>query len=313
MKSAKYVDDLITEGRTAALDPQALAWEAALSCVGWAYVFGAWGEYCDPSNRRKRARDDHPTIKSACKNFNGQDSRPAGCIGCKWFLGTAESDESVHEGRTRFFDCRGFTYWIIKKAYGFKLEGGGATSQWDTASNWAAKGEIDTMPKNTLCCLFVRKGSKMEHTGLGLNEETIECSSGVQHFTKRNKKWTHWAVPACVTWSVEPTPQPDKKPTLRRGSTGPYVTLAQTELINKGYSCGNKGADGIFGKDTESAVKRFQQDNGLTVDGVIGERTCAALETAEPMKKWTVHIPDISEDEANKLLSEYQGSWKDRV
>ena len=35
----------------------------------------------------------------------------------------------------------------------------------------------------------------MEHTGWGLNDETVECSNGVQHFTKRNKKWTHWALP----------------------------------------------------------------------------------------------------------------------
>ena len=154
----------------------------------------------------------------------------------------------------------------------------------------------------------------MEHTGFGLNDETIECSSGVQHFTKRNNKWTHWAVPACVDGSVtptpEPTPEPDKKPTLRRGGTGSYVTLAQIQLIQKGYSCGDKGADGVFGKDTETAVKRFQQDCGLTVDGVIGEKTWAALDSQQPTVKWTVHIPNLSESEADELLKKYPGSWK---
>ena len=314
MNTADYVSTLISDMKAQGAVMSEIAWKAALACVGWAYVFGARGEYCDPSNRRNRANDAHPTIKSACKNFNGTDNTPAGCVGCKWFLGTVQSDESKHEGRTRFFDCRGFTYWILLQVYRWKLQGAGATSQWNTASNWKAKGTISDMPRDTLCCLFVKKGSKMEHTGFGLNDETIECSSGVQHFTKRTKKWTHWAVPACVDGSVTPTPQPtpepDKKPTLRRGSTGSYVTLAQTQLIQKGYFCGDKGADGIFGKDTEAAIKRFQQDSGLTVDGVIGEKTWSALDSQQPTVKWTVHIPNLSESEADELLKKYQGGWK---
>ena len=316
MKTADYVSKLISDMKAQGAVLSDIAWEAALACVGWAYVFGARGEYCDPSNRRSRASDAHPTIKSACKNFNGKDTVPAGCVGCKWFLGTAQSDESKHEGRTRFFDCRGFTYWILLQVYGWKLQGAGATTQWNTASNWKAKGKIADMPKDTLCCLFVQKGSKMEHTGFGLNNETIECSSGVQHFTSRKAKWTHWAVPACIDSIVppspEPSPEPGKKPTIRRGDTGSYVTLAQTELINKSYSCGAKGADGIFGKDTESAVKKFQKDSGLTADGIIGEKTWEALDSAQPVAMWTVHLPNLSESEADELLKLYPGSWKER-
>ena len=63
------------------------------------------------------------------------------------------------------------------------------------------------MPADTLVCLFVKKGAKMEHTGFGLNNETIECSNGVQHFTTRNKKWTHWGLPACVEGGVTPVPE----------------------------------------------------------------------------------------------------------
>lgn len=295
-----------------------VAWRAALACTGWAYVFGARGEYCDPSNRRSRASEKHPTIKSTCKNFGGKDDTPEGCVGCKWFLGTAQSDEKKHEGRTRFFDCRGFTYWILLQVYGWELQGAGATSQWNTAANWKSKGKIADMPKDTLCCLFVQKGSKMEHTSFGLNNETVECSSGVQHFTKRNKKWTHWAVPACIsgempTTQLTPTedPTPGEKPTLRKGDRGAYVTLAQTKLIQQGFSCGNSGADGIFGSDTQYAVKKFQQAHGLDVDGIIGKKTWAALDDAETAFKWTVHIPDLLESEADKLLQQYPGSWKE--
>ena len=197
MNSAEYVDKLTAQLKAEGKPLQDVAWSTALACVGWAYVFGARGQYCTPANRRARYSDAPPTIKTACKNDNGSSS--AGCKGCKWYPG---------EKYTRFFDCRGFTYWVLKSVYGWELVGAGATSQWNTAANWKAKGEIAAMPKDTLCCLFVKKGSKMEHTGFGLNNETIECSSGVQHFTTRNKKWTHWGVPACVEGGVTPVPEP---------------------------------------------------------------------------------------------------------
>ena len=191
--------------------------------------------------------------------------------------------------------------------------GAGATSQWNDESNWKAKGTIDTMPKDTLCCLFVQKGKTMEHTGFGWNNETCECSNGVQHFTSRNKKWTHWAVPVCIDSGVTPSPTPTPgtdKPTVRRGSKGAYVTLAQTELMNAGYSLDPYGADGDFGKVTEAAVKRFQLDHGLTADGVIGEKTWNALDGAEPAIKYTVTVPNLTATQADALILQFPGSTK---
>ena len=306
MNSAKYVSGKLEEMKQSGEPLQSVAWQLGLLCVGWAYVFGARGEYCTPAERRARYSDAHPTIKTKCKNYSGTGS----CAGCKWYPGGE---------RTRFFDCRGFTYWVLLQTYGWKLMGAGATSQWNTASNWKAKGEIATMPANKLACLFVQKGKTMEHTGFGLNGETIECSNGVQHVSTRNKKWTHWAVPACVEDSPapippdpepEPTPDPhpDQKPTLRRGSSGAYVTLAQTELIQKGYSCGTFGADGEFGAATEKAVRAFQRDHGLNVDGVIGRATWAALDGAEPAPMYTVTIPHLSKSQADALTSQYPGA-----
>ena len=182
MNTAQYVASLIDQWKASGAEAWRIAWSAALLCVDWPYVFGAWGEFCTPVNRKRRAREDHPTIVSKCQVLNGSQES---CSGCKWYPG----GENV-----RCFDCRGFTDWCLKQV-GIDLKGEGATSQWNNSSNWLRKGNIATMPENTLVCLFVQKGSKMEHTGLGLNNETCECSSGVQHFTKRNKKWTHWAIP----------------------------------------------------------------------------------------------------------------------
>ena len=71
----------------------------------------------------------------------------------------------------------------------------------------------------------------MEHTGFGLNNETIECSNGVEHYAKRNKKWTHWAQPACVEGGVTPTPPgPTPTPTPPSGKaivTGTMVAIRQ--------------------------------------------------------------------------------------
>ena len=50
-------------------------------------------------------------------------------------------------------------------------------------------------------------------------------------------------------------------------------------LEQAGYSVGTYGIDGDFGKDTLAAVKAFQQDRGLKVDGIVGPKTWAALGT----------------------------------
>ena len=59
------------------------------------------------------------------------------------------------------------------------------------------------------------------------------------------------------------------------GSKGEQVRLVQQKLIQYGYMTGT--ADGVFGKDTYDAVVWFQRNNGLTVDGVVGASTAAAL------------------------------------
>lgn len=74
-----------------------------------------------------------------------------------------------------------------------------------------------------------------------------------------------------ATSSTEPLPE------LSKGDTGDYVVKAQNALIAKGCPLPLWGADGDFGDETESAVKKFQQDHGLEVDGVVGVNTWTAL------------------------------------
>ena len=74
------------------------------------------------------------------------------------------------------------------------------------------------------------------------------------------------------------TDENNERPLIYKGMTNENVRYAQTKLINKGYSVGSSGADGIFGAGTEQAVKQFQADNGLTADGMIGPATWKKLE-----------------------------------
>jgi len=59
------------------------------------------------------------------------------------------------------------------------------------------------------------------------------------------------------------------------GSRGNEVITIQTKLKRWGYYTGS--IDGIYGTQTLNAVKYFQRKNGLTVDGIAGPKTLAAM------------------------------------
>lgn len=321
MNSAKEVDSLIQQMKTGGIPLSDAAWEAAKACIGWPYILGDRGEY-DTPEKRQAVHNKHPEYKgliTGCqvlREMNRKDS----CDGCKWYPGGC---------RVRSFDCRGFTYWILLQIYGWKLMGAGCTSQWNTESNWKAKGEVkDGIPQGVIVCLFYyKKDSKgnrtktLEHTGLYYNGETIECSSGVQYSKSLNKKWEVWGIPACVDGAApdqQPVPTPtEKKPTLRKGNRNQYVKQMQEKLAELGYDLGICGIDGDFGTATEAAVKKFQKDHGLTEDGICGQKTWAALDAAQPgpepkpepaEDRYTVTIPGVSLQHAEKLCKEWSGA-----
>lgn len=62
---------------------------------------------------------------------------------------------------------------------------------------------------------------------------------------------------------------------LKKGDRGSDVKDIQAVLKKIGYDVGP--IDGIFGTKTEQAVKRFQQNNGLVPDGIIGPKTYELL------------------------------------
>ena len=59
------------------------------------------------------------------------------------------------------------------------------------------------------------------------------------------------------------------------GSRGTEVRTIQEKLKRWGYYSGS--VDGIYGTQTVAAVKKFQQKNGLAVDGIAGPKTLSAM------------------------------------
>ena len=66
-------------------------------------------------------------------------------------------------------------------------------------------------------------------------------------------------------------------PTVRKGAKGNITKLIQKRLLSLGYKLPKWGADGGFGDETVDAVKAFQADKGLSVDGIVGQNTWRKL------------------------------------
>lgn len=235
---------------------------SAKSRLGDPYVFAALGEECTPEQRKKRARSDYPSIIDDCPVLTGKASKCAKCD---------------NYGR-HIYDCRGFTYRCLKDA-DITISTVGATTQWNTKADWMEQGTTDDMP-DVVCCLFKHKDGKMSHTGLHIGDGHIIHCSGTVKTGMLEPSWTHWAIPKGLydKKTVQDARRIKAVANLKKGSSGAAVKTLQKNLNTLGYDAGT--ADGVFGAKTETAVKAFQRDHGLTVDGVAGMATQVAIDEA---------------------------------
>lgn len=97
-------------------------------------------------------------------------------------------------------------------------------------------------------------------------------ATAVQNFQRRNGLTVDGIV-GNNTWKYLLDLPP--YPTIRQGAKGSYVTFLQQLLESNLIPVGT--IDGAFGPKTTNAVKTFQQNNNLTVDGIVGNNTWAAL------------------------------------
>ncbi|MEG4534322.1 peptidoglycan-binding protein [Microcoleus sp. D2_18a_D3] len=74
---------------------------------------------------------------------------------------------------------------------------------------------------------------------------------------------------------INPQAQPTNFPVLRRRMRGPAVRDLQERLRAKGFL--SVSADGVFGPETQAAVKAAQRQYQLPADGIVGRATWEAL------------------------------------
>lgn len=214
-------------------------------------------------------------------------------------------------------DCSGLFSWAFKQLGGYMYHGSNTMYKSYCTAKGAFKNGKRTDGKELKPGTALFTGTENEHGHVGLyigNGKVIEAKgtqAGVIESKATDKKWTYWGelkgvdytaldndgFPADTGWH----------PTLRRGDKGEDVKLMQTLLARAGYSLGPCGVDGDFGRDTEKAVRLFQSDHKLSVDGVCGPMTWDALQnsTAVKQKTYMVTIRHLDKTQADALKRSY--------
>jgi hypothetical protein len=213
-------------------------------------------------------------------------------------------------------DCSGLFAWAFNKLGGYIAHG--SNSIWK--SYCSNKGNLVTGKRSDGkellpgTAVFTDKNGDKTHIGLFIGSgkviEAAGVDAGVCVSNVTAGKWKCWGELKKVEYEGgggggdEP-----EHLTIRRGSKGEAVKECQRLLAKLGYDLGSYGIDGDFGRATEAAVKKFQQEHGLTADGICGPKTWEALEKAEPSeKKYTVTITSLDLTQAKALCNNYPGS-----
>lgn len=200
--------------------------------------------------------------------------------------------------------CAAFIFWCFVKTFGIQtakqllLHAPYINCQ-TIANLFRSRGKLFSDPKvGDVVVFYTRKSGLFGHTGLvyrvdSSNFYTIEgntsAAGGVvanggaveykRYSINDSKSAGHkFCRPDYTIIKGEShVPTKENKDYLSKGDSGSNVKEMQKMLIALGYTCGLGGADGNFGSITESAVKSFQGDHGLTVDGVCGKKTMPVL------------------------------------
>ncbi len=257
----------------------------------WGYIWGTAGESWTAAKQKELERT------------TDSDRAQGRQYGSKWIGHTVA-------------DCSGLFSWAFRQLGGYMYHGSDTMYR----KYCVSKGELKkgkrtdgaTLKPGT--AVFVWNGSKYSHVGLFVGNGTVIEAMGTINGVTTTKvtagKWTHWGELVGVdytsvilrsgapgerasgSFSAEDGRQPRDQaaggvegspsvhPTLRKGSKGTAVSEMQTMLLKLGYDLGPCGIDGDFGKATDAAVRSFQSDHRLTVDGICGADTWAELEKA---------------------------------
>jgi len=282
----------------------------------WGYIFGTSGQEWTESRQKNIINKMVNQYGSSWKNNSeakGNDYYNSAAHGSKWI-------------GHRVADCSGLFVAAFNQ-YGIRVS---HSSHYQYTDYCKEKGTLkngrkaDGSELEPGTAVFIYKDDRKRYTHIGLvvdSDGTVIEAKGTQYGVVTSKvtdsKWNRWGIFKAVDMAGTETPKPEdpehKEPektmkTLRRGDKSSEVKELQKKLLALGYPLPKYGADGDYGKETEAAVKAFQQDNGLTADGVAGKKTWEALENAKPMQLYTVTIPGLMKHEAEALVRNYIGA-----
>lgn len=158
------------------------------------------------------------------------------------------------------------------------------------------KGEFDDLPIKNLVLVFkgqyveekvkdkygeetTVKKLKINHTGVYLGNGMVihmrSSKDNCVYENVNNHNWTHYGFADFIDYTEDFNTKPILTRDLKKSNKGVDVKLLQDKLNTLGFDCGK--VDGDFGSKTETAVKEFQAANKLKDDGVVGKKTCKAL------------------------------------
>ena len=272
----------------------------------WGYIWGTAGENWTAAKQKE------------LEKTTDSDRAQGRAYGSKWIGHTVA-------------DCSGLFSWAFRQLGEYMYHGSDTMFR----KYCSSKGELKkgkrtdgaTLKPGT--AVFVWNGKKYSHVGLFVGGDTVIEAMGTINGVTTSKvtagKWTHWGelvgvlyenAESAVSENSDPVQvQPAGKATLRKGSKGDTVRELQTMLLKLGYDLGPCGIDGDFGKATEAAVRSFQSDHRLAVDGVVGKNTWAELEKSlnqiagEPSEEtYSVTICGLDFSQAQALQRNYPGS-----
>ncbi len=128
-------------------------------------------------------------------------------------------------------------------------------------------------------------------------QQDIPSCRWIGKWPKFSRRSISSAMSVVLSAAVFGTAVPAIASTIKFGDSGDRVVQVQMRLQELGYF--KSKATGYYGSRTEDAVKQFQQNNGLTPDGVIGTKTQEALaqtypETPQPTTQPVVRLGDES-------------------
>lgn len=219
------------------------------------YVLGGWGQAINAKSR---------AALIAAQSYNQSSTRR----------------KMINEAKdgTRAFDCCGLIKSILWGYVGDSTATGGAKYASNGVPDLNASGLINKCYGVSTNMSTITPGEVVYMTGhIGVYvgdgyviESSPKWKNGVQRTALTARKWLKHGFLPYVEYEKANKVHVVPTPTLRRGCKSMKVSQLQDCLSSIGY---NIKVDGIYGPDTQSTVRDFQEKHGLKVDGIYGPKS----------------------------------------